>query len=95
MPSRKVLRSIHEKAGDAAHEIAKTAYARSRRERKKVEMLFGHLTRILRLEIVASGTCKVTANESSAEPEAERKARAQRLKDLQAMIPGAWRARDI
>jgi hypothetical protein len=28
------------------------------------------------------------------EPEPERRARAQRLRDLQALIPGAWRARD-
>jgi hypothetical protein len=51
MPSRKVPRSIHEKARDVAREIAKTdAYVRSRRERKKVEMLFAHLKRILRLD---------------------------------------------
>jgi hypothetical protein len=28
------------------------------------------------------------------EPEPERKARAQRLRDMQALIPGAWRARN-
>jgi hypothetical protein len=51
MPSRKVPRSIHEKARDVAREIAKTdAYVRSRRERKKIEMLFAHLKRILRLD---------------------------------------------
>jgi DDE family transposase len=49
-PSRKVTRSIHEKARDVAREIAKTdAYVRSRRDRKKIEMLFAHLKRILRL----------------------------------------------
>jgi hypothetical protein len=49
MPSRKV--SIHEKARDVAREIAKTnAYVTSRRERKKIEMLFAHLKRILRLD---------------------------------------------
>jgi len=48
---RKVPRSIHEKARDVAREIAKTdAYVRSRRERKKIEMLFAHLKRILRLD---------------------------------------------
>jgi Transposase DDE domain len=48
MPSRKVPRSIHEKARDVGREIAKTdAYIRSRRERKKIEMLFAHLKRIL------------------------------------------------
>ena len=41
--------SRHDKA-DRARAIAKTeAYAASRRERKKVEMLFAHLKRILRL----------------------------------------------
>ena len=51
MPSRKVPRSIHERARDVAREIAKTdVYVRSRRERKKIEMLFAHLKRILRLD---------------------------------------------
>jgi len=47
-PARKILRSVHEGARDVAREIAKTeAYATSRRQRKKVEMLFAHLKRIL------------------------------------------------
>jgi transposase len=50
-PARKIPRSIHEDARDAAREIAKTdAYVTSRRERKKVEMLFAHLKRILKLD---------------------------------------------
>ncbi len=50
-PRRKVPRSIHEAARDKARAIAKTeAYLVSRRERKKVEMLFAHLKRILRLD---------------------------------------------
>jgi transposase len=50
-PARKILRSIHEGARDMARDIAQTdAYATSRRERKKVEMLFAHLKRILRLD---------------------------------------------
>ena len=50
-PVRKIPRSIHEGARDMAREIAKTeVYTRSRRERKKVEMLFAHLKRILRLD---------------------------------------------
>jgi hypothetical protein len=49
-PARKVPRSIHEAARDKARDIAKTdAYPTSRRERKKVEMLFAHLKRILGL----------------------------------------------
>jgi transposase len=50
-PARKVTRSIYEAARDHARDIAKTdAYVTSRRERKKVEMLFAHLKRILKLD---------------------------------------------
>jgi transposase, IS4 family len=48
---RKIARSIHENARDVARQIGTTQeYQRSRRERKKVEMLFAHLKRILRLD---------------------------------------------
>jgi IS5 family transposase len=48
---RKITRSIHEEARDVARRLALTpAYERSRRERKKVEMLFAHLKRILKLD---------------------------------------------
>src|SRR5262249_52657515 len=50
-PARKIARSVHEAAHDKARTIARTeAYAVSRRERKKVEMLFAHLKRILGLD---------------------------------------------
>ena len=50
-PTRKIARSIHEAARDKVRAIAKTeAYVVSCRERKKVEMLFAHLKRILRLD---------------------------------------------
>jgi transposase len=49
-PKRKIARSIHESARDVAREIAKTdAYQQSRKDRKKVEMLFAHLKRIPKL----------------------------------------------
>jgi transposase len=49
-PARKLLRSIHEGARDMARDIAKTdEYETSCRNRKKVEMLFAHLKRILKL----------------------------------------------
>ena len=49
--SRKIARSIHEKARDVARYIAGTpAYRQSCFERKKVEMLFAHLKRILKLD---------------------------------------------
>ena len=50
-PMRRIQRSIHEAARDKARAIAKTeAYVVSRRQRKKVEMLFAHLKRILKLD---------------------------------------------
>ena len=50
-PARKVPRSIYEGARDVARGIATTEEGRtSRRLRKKVEMLFAHLKRILRLD---------------------------------------------
>ncbi len=50
-PARKISRSIYEGARELAREIAKTkAYQTSRRQRKKVEMLFAHLKRILKLD---------------------------------------------
>ena len=50
-PKRKIARSIHERARDVARNIAETPqYQRSRCERKKVEVLFAHLKRILRVD---------------------------------------------
>jgi hypothetical protein len=49
-PERKIPRSIYEGARDAARALADTeAFEQSRRDRKRVEMLFAHLKRILRL----------------------------------------------
>jgi transposase len=49
-PERKIPRSIYEDARDAARALADTeAFEQSRRDRKRVEMLFAHLKRILRL----------------------------------------------
>lgn len=50
-PQRKVTRSIHEPSRDVARNITKTIdYAISCKLRKKVEMLFAHLKRILKLD---------------------------------------------
>ncbi len=50
-PVRKIARSVHEPARDVARAIAKTdAYRQSRKDRKKVEMLFAHLKRIMKLD---------------------------------------------
>ena len=48
--ARKIARSVHEAARDKARAIAKTdAYLISSRQRKRVEMRFAHLKRILGL----------------------------------------------
>src|SRR5208282_5703477 len=50
-PMRKIARSVHESARDVARDVAKSdAYKQSRKDRKKVEMLFAHLKRILKLD---------------------------------------------
>ena len=50
MPSRRILRDVNEDARDVARTLAKTeAFEQSCRDRKRVEMLFAHLKRILRL----------------------------------------------
>ena len=49
-PFRRIPRSVYEEARDVARALAKTeAFEQSRRERKRVEMLFAHLKRILKL----------------------------------------------
>jgi hypothetical protein len=49
-PARKILRSVYEEARDVARALAKTeAFEQSCRDRKRVEILFAHLKRILRL----------------------------------------------
>jgi transposase len=49
-PQRKVPRDMNEAARDVARAIARTQqFAQTRRDRKKIEMLFAHLKRILRL----------------------------------------------
>jgi transposase len=81
-PARKVTRSIYEAARDFARGIAKTdAYVTSRRERKKVEMLFAHLKRILKLNrLRLRGPC-------GARDEFLLAATAQNLRKLAKLIP--------
>jgi len=82
MPARKIGRSIHEAARDKARAIAKTeAYAVSRRQRKKVEMLFAHLKRILGL-----GRLRLRGP-SGAKDEFLLAATAQNLRKLAKLIP--------
>jgi IS5 family transposase len=79
---RKLLRSIHEGARDLARDIAKTeAYQTSRHQRKKVEMLFAHLKRILKLDrLRLRGPC-------GARDEFHLAAIAQNLRKLAKLIP--------
>lgn len=50
MPNRKIDRSPHEAARDVARALATTApYKQSRKDRKKVEILFADLKRVLKL----------------------------------------------
>src|SRR5436309_5006559 len=50
VPFRRIPRDIHEHARDVARSFADTeAFEQSRRERKKIEMRFAHLKRILKL----------------------------------------------
>jgi transposase len=81
-PARKVPRSVHEGARDMARDIAKTeAYRTSRRQRKKVEMLFAHLKRILRLDrLRLRGPC-------GARDEFLLAATAQNLRKLAKLVP--------
>lgn len=49
-PARKIPRDIHERARDIARSFVGTeAFEQSRRDRKRIEMRFAHLKRILRL----------------------------------------------
>ena len=50
-PIRKIARSVHESARDKARAIAKTPeYRQSRKDRKKVEILFAQLKRVMKLD---------------------------------------------
>jgi transposase len=82
VPARKVPRSVYEGARDLARDIAKTeGYITSRRQRKKVEMLFAHLKRILKLDrLRLRGPC-------GAKDEFHLAATAQNLRKLAKLIP--------
>lgn len=81
-PQRKVLRSIYEPSRDVARKIYQTIdYAISCKLRKKVEMLFAHLKRILKLDrLRLRGPCRVR-------DEFHLAATAQNLRKLAKLIP--------
>jgi transposase len=81
-PARKVPRSIYEEARDMARNIAKTEEGlTSRRQRKKIEMLFAHLKRILRLDRLR------LRGPNGARDEFHLAATAQNLRKLAKLIP--------
>jgi len=81
-PARKVPRSIYEGARDVAREIAMTEEGRaSRKLRKKVEMLFAHLKRILHLDRLR------LRGPNGARDEFHLAATAQNLRKLAKLIP--------
>jgi transposase len=81
-PARKILRSIHEGARDMARDITATdAYVASSRARKKVEMLFAHLKRILKLDRLR------LRGPNGARDEFHLAATAQNLRKLAKLIP--------
>ena len=80
--ARKVMRSTHEGARDLARTVAKEEeWLASRRERKKVEMLFAHLKRILRLDRLR------LRGPNGARDEFHLAAAAQNLRKLAKLIP--------
>jgi transposase len=81
-PARKIPRSVHEGARDMARDIATTEdYITSRRQRKKVEMLFAHLKRILKLDRLR------LRGPNGARDEFHLAAAAQNLRKLAKLIP--------
>ena len=49
--SRKIARQVHEAARDEARRISRSPeYEQSQKDRKKVEVLFGHMKRILKMD---------------------------------------------
>ena len=51
MPTRSIVRNPFEPAREVARALGKTArYQQSRNDRKKVEVLFAHMKRILRVD---------------------------------------------
>src|SRR5499427_5662615 len=83
-PARKIPRSIHEGARDMARDIAKSeAYRTLRCQRKKVEMLFARLKRILKLDRLR------LRGPNGARDEFHLAATAQNLRKLAVLVPAA------
>ncbi len=82
MAARKIMRFINEGARDIVRDIAtRSAYLVSRRQRKKVEMLFAHLKRMFKLD------CLRPRGPIGAKDEFHLAAAAQNLRKLAMMQP--------
>ena len=81
-PARNVSRHIYEEARDLARKLSLTdAYVDSQRRRKKVEMLFAHLKRIMKLDRLR------LRGPNGAKDEFHLAATAQNLRKLAKLIP--------
>jgi transposase len=81
-PARKIARHIYEGARDLARELSLTdAYIEAQRRRKKVEMLFAHLKRIMELDRLR------LRGPNGAKDEFHLAATAQNLRKLAKLIP--------
>jgi len=81
-PARKIARHIYEGARDLARELSLTdAYVESQKRRKKVEMLFAHLKRIMKLDRLR------LRGPNGAKDEFHLAATAQNLRKLAKLIP--------
>ena len=81
-PARKIARHIYEGARDLARELSLTdAYVESQKRRKKVEMLFAHLKRIMNLDRLR------LRGPNGAKDEFHLAATAQNLRKLAKLIP--------
>lgn len=81
-PARKILRHIYEGARELARELSLTdAYVESQKKRKKVEMLFAHLKRIMKLDRLR------LRGPNGAKDEFHLAATAQNLRKLAKLVP--------
>src|SRR5690606_32789301 len=94
MPARKIMRSIHEGARDMARNIATSdAYLVSRRQRKKVEMRFAHLKRILKLDRLRLRGPNGAKDEFHLAAAPQHLRKMAKMIPLQSRAPARWRRR--
>jgi transposase len=88
MPARKVTRSVYEGARDLTREItASDAFLVSSRQRKKVEMLFAHLKRILKLDRLRLRGPNGAKDEFHLAAAAQNLRKLAKMKPIQGLVP--------